>query len=192
MPDAKKSASELRREAHRLSGERPGYTHGATAPDEHDVQACLTCAIETIADRLEEAERTSWKLTQWLAACQILGQGEEPNVDHEAESPVVAAVRRLKERVEKAERAVEETHAEMDRKVNLLLRDRIKAECDRDSFKALFEGTSRERDEALRIEPPYPYFWRTQIQREKTRWHRLTNTINRDLLSNLRGWKQKF
>src|SRR5258705_536362 len=136
MPDAKKSASELRREAHRLSGERPGYTHGATAPDEHDVQACLTCAIETIADRLEEAERTSWKLTQWLAACQILGQGEEPNVDHEAESPVVAAVRRLKERVEKAERAVEETHAEMDRKVNLLLRDRIKAECDRDSFKA--------------------------------------------------------
>jgi hypothetical protein len=40
--------------------------------------------------------------------------------------------------------------------------------------------------------PPYPYFWRTAIQREKTRWHKLLCQIERELLPNLRTWKHRF
>jgi len=40
--------------------------------------------------------------------------------------------------------------------------------------------------------PPYPYFWRTAVQREKTRWHKLACRIEGELLPNLRGWKQRF
>ena len=41
-------------------------------------------------------------------------------------------------------------------------------------------------------QPPYPYFWRSVVQREKTRCHRLMNKINKALLPNLRSWKQRF
>ena len=41
-------------------------------------------------------------------------------------------------------------------------------------------------------QPPYPYFWRSVVQREKTRCHRLMNKINKELLPNLRSWKQRF
>jgi HrpA-like RNA helicase len=40
--------------------------------------------------------------------------------------------------------------------------------------------------------PPYPYFWRTQIQRVKTRLHKLTNEVHRTILPNLRLWKQRY
>src|SRR5262245_61613884 len=41
-------------------------------------------------------------------------------------------------------------------------------------------------------EPPYPYFWRTAIQREKKRWHNLLLNIERQLLPSLRRWKHAY
>jgi len=62
-------------------------------------------------------------------------------------------------------------------------------ERDRD---ALADRAARLERQLNHPEPPYPYFWRREIQRTKTRLHRLMNVINKELGPNLRAWKHKF
>ena len=41
-------------------------------------------------------------------------------------------------------------------------------------------------------EPPYPYFYRSAVQRVKTTLHKLTNEVKGNILPNLRLWKQRY
>jgi len=61
-----------------------------------------------------------------------------------------------------------------------------------DRLATFAEAESKRADALAAGAVPYPFFYRTAVQRVKTSLHKLTNLVNRELLPNLRLWKQRY